>query len=360
VSADHLRLRPEGALTILTEMDAWSASTRYRALQHVPRLRRHFASVAVSLPGDPVGRAPGRVAQLRYFAKHGARYARRAAQLPGILESADAVLVQRGLYVLGPAAIVTPLRRFSGRVVFDLDDAVFRLSPGLSQKGRLARWLYGPQQALELMRRADAIVVSTEALAELLPAGLPEPTILPTVPDPARYRMTTHAQRLPAVIGWAGTVGGIGYLDPLRPVFCRLAADSIARLEVVSSQPWSGPSTFRRWTLSEETSIFDRFSIGIMPLPDTDYTRAKAGFKLLQYMASGIPVVSSPIGVNSELLERSQAGFLARSSAEWEEALRTLAKDPALRHEMGRRGRAFVETYADLDAQARTLASLLT
>jgi glycosyltransferase involved in cell wall biosynthesis len=97
-----------------------------------------------------------------------------------------------------------------------------------------------------------------------------------------------------------------------------------------------------------------------MPLPDTQYTQAKAGFKLLQYMAAGIPVVSSPIGINRELIERSQAGFLASSPAEWEEALRVLATDPDLRRQMGHRGRAFVDGYADLDAQALTLARLLT
>jgi glycosyltransferase involved in cell wall biosynthesis len=149
------------------------------------------------------------------------------------------------------------------------------------------------------------------------------------------------------------------YLDPLEAMFRRLASEGVATLEVVSSAPWLGPSTFRRWRLSEEIGIFDRFSIGIMPLPDTPYTRAKAGFKLLQYMAAGIPVVASPIGVNSELVRRSEAGFLADGPIEWESALRTLAGDVDLRREMGRSGRAFVERYTDLDGQAMEIARLL-
>jgi glycosyltransferase involved in cell wall biosynthesis len=209
------------------------------------------------------------------------------------------------------------------------------------------------------MRRANEIVVSTEALAGMLPAGLAAPTILPTVLDPARYDVVRHQQHRPVVVGWAGTSGGLGYLDPLAKVFARLAADQLAHLEVVSSEPWTGPSYFRRWRLEEETSIFRDFSIGIMPLPDTDYTRAKAGFKLLQYMACGIPVVSSPVGVNCELIERSQGGLLASTPADWEEALRALAADSALRERLGRQGRLFVEDYADLDAQAKTLARLL-
>lgn len=319
-----------------------------------------MGSVVVSLPGDPTGRASGRVAQAHYLATHGARYAARALKLPRLLADADAVFVQRGLYVVGPAAIVRTVRRFSGPVVFDLDDAVFQLSPSLAHKGPAARWLYGPQQALALIRRADAVIVSTPALAEMLPAGAPAPTILPTVPDPDRYELVGHRSDHPVVVGWAGTVGGLGYLDPLADVFTRLERAGLARLEVVSSQPWAGPSTFHRWTVAEETTVFGRFQIGIMPLPSGEYTRAKAGFKLLQYMAAGIPVVSSPIGVNCELIERSQAGFLAATPAEWESALRALAEDSELRRRLGRQGRMFVERYANLDEHAQTIARLLT
>jgi glycosyltransferase involved in cell wall biosynthesis len=243
--------------------------------------------------------------------------------------------------------------------VFDLDDAVFRRSPSLEAKGRSARWLYGPQQALALMRRANAIVVSTPALADMLPPDLPPPTVLPTVPDPAAFGLVEHRPDQPITIGWTGTVGGLTYLDPLAPVFERLAAEQQAFLEVVSTYPWTGPARFHRWRLEDEISLFQRFAIGIMPLPDTDYTRAKAGFKLLQYMAAGIPVVASPIGVNRELVEQSGGGYLASTPDEWEECLRLLAADHELRSRLGRQGRSFVERYADLDAHAVALGQLL-
>jgi glycosyltransferase involved in cell wall biosynthesis len=355
----ELRRASQERLMVVTEMDPWSASTRYRALQHVPRLRRLFADVEVLLPNDPVGRAPGRVSQARYFGTHAARYVRRAGVLSSRVARYDALLIQRGLYVVGPGAIVSSLNRFCGRIVFDLDDAVFELSPLLERRGAAARWLYGPQQALKLMRRADAIVVSTPELADALPAGLPAATVLPTVPDPSRHEIVKHEERLPAVIGWAGTIEGLGFLDPLAGVFRRLADDGVATLEVVSSRPWRGPASFHPWKLEEEATVFNRFAIGIMPLPDTEYTRAKAGFKLLQYMASGIPVVCSPIGVNREIVERSGCGLLAQTPADWEEALRTLASQPELRSALGARGRAFVVDYANLDAQALMLTRLL-
>jgi hypothetical protein len=344
---------------MLTSMDPWSASTRYRALQHIPRLKQRFGAVELSLPRDSIRRPPGRIGQLRYFGTHGVRYVRRGMSIRRSIAGFDSLLVQRGIYAMGPDIIVHPVDRFPGRVVFDLDDAVFRISPSLAAKGRAGRWLYGPQQALRLLRRADAVIVSTVRLAEMLPAGTPEPTILPTVPNPEEYLLAPLEPSMHPVVGWAGTVGGLVYLDPLRDVFVNLASEGIASVEVVSSRPWDGPASFHQWRASESTSVFARFSIGVMPLPDTDYTRAKAGFKLLQYMAAGLPVVASPVGVNRELVERSGAGFLANTTEEWESALRLLAADPALRLELGRRGRSFVEGYADLDRQAQILTELL-
>jgi hypothetical protein len=271
----------------------------------------------------------------------------------------DAVLVQRGLYPLGPGSIVRGLERFDGRVVFDLDDAVFAGSPALRERPRFARWIYGPQQAIRLLHRADATVVSTEALASMLPNWAHADAVIPTVPDPERYPVAQHVQEGPVRIGWAGSMRNLSYLEIVRSALDRLSADGVAKLEVVSSEPWNGPSSFRRWELAEEATVFARFGVGIMPLPDTPYTRAKAGFKLLQYMAAGVPVVASPVGINRKLVDDSGSGFLAENPHEWEAAIRLLAGDPSLRKKFGSRGRAFVEGYADLDGHAETLATLL-
>ncbi len=243
-------------------------------------------------------------------------------------------------------------------MVFDLDDALYAETPSMRGKGRGARWLYGPHQMTRILGRADALIVSTPALAEHLPTPPGGVTILPTVPDPTMYAPAVHTES-DHLIGWAGTSGGIRYLDPLRPVFARLEDEGLARLQVVSSHPWSGPSEFREWRLSDEPALFSSFAVGIMPLPDTAYARAKAGFKLLQYMSAGLPVVASPVGINRNLVEGSGAGFLADSPEQWEEALRTLLADPDLRRRLGSSGRTFVANYANLEDQADKIAALL-
>src|SRR5207302_6596162 len=105
-------------------MDSWSASTRYRALQHVPRLQALCGRVDVFTAGDSVVRHPGRAGQVRYFATHARRYLQRGLAVRRTTGEYDALLVQRGLYALGPGLIAQALRGYGGRVVFDLDDAV--------------------------------------------------------------------------------------------------------------------------------------------------------------------------------------------------------------------------------------------
>jgi hypothetical protein len=347
------------SLLVATEMDPWSSSTRYRALQYVTALRSRFARVAVSLPSDVVQRRPGRRGQAQYFVAHGQRYLHRCVAIRAELRRADVAFVQRGLYPLGPGLVTRPFDDYRGRVVLDLDDAVFETKPALRDRGSATRWLYGPQQALALMHRADTIIVSSRELLDALPPTNSTKVVLPTIPDVGRYPVVIHDDRMPVVIGWAGTVGNIRYLEPLRGVFRSLAQDRIAKLEVVSSEPWNGPSAFHPWTMADEASVFTRFGIGIMPLPDTPYTRAKAGFKLLQYMAAGIPIVASPVGVNSQLVKESGAGFLAETPGEWEEALRMLARDAALRQSLGERARSFVLAYAADSDNSRRLADIL-
>jgi glycosyltransferase involved in cell wall biosynthesis len=343
---------------VVTQHGEWSASTRYRALQHVDRLAERLGVVDAYPADDRPRRRPGRVGQALYFAAHGVRYVSRYRELSAVLKEYDSLFVQRGLYALGPGSIARLVESFDGRVVYDIDDALYTETPSMRGKGRGARWLYGPQQMIRILDRADALIVSTPTLAEQLPTPVGGVTVLPTVPDPSEYVRAEHAES-GRLIGWAGTNGGLRYLDPLRPVMARLEHEGLARLQVVSSQPWVGPSEFREWRLSDEPALFASFAVGIMPLPDTEYARAKAGFKLLQYMAAGVPVVASPVGINRYLVERSGAGFLADGPEEWEEALRTLLADPDLRERLGSSGRAFVMTYANLDDQADKIATLL-
>ncbi len=352
---------PESAryrVGIITQFGAWSASTRARALQYVEPLEAHGLDLQLLLANDRPVRHPGRIGQVRYFATHAWRYLRRYFELRRSLQGLDAVLVQRGVYAMGPGLVVRPLERFAGRVVLDLDDDLFSLTPSMEGKGRLARWIYGPQQAARLVRRADHIVVSTERLASALPKPHGPVVVLPTVPQVERYAVSISGGE-DGLIGWAGTTGGLRYLDPLREVFTELSSMGQGHLRVVSSEPWNGPSEFVEWQQEDEHQMFANWAVGIMPLPNTEYAKAKAGYKLLQYMAAGVACIASPVGVNCEIISESGAGLLASTPEEWKQALLQLLGNRELRQSMGQAGREFVLRYSDPTRHADLLRQAL-
>ena len=103
----------------------------------------------------------------------------------------------------------------------------------------------------------------------------------------------------------------------------------------------------------------NRLDTGIMPLPDTHWERDKSGFKLIQYMACGLPVVASPVGINKEIVEHGVNGFLASSTEEWVKYLGILKGDPELCRTMGVAGRGIVEGKYSLEMVAPKLVSIL-
>jgi glycosyltransferase involved in cell wall biosynthesis len=113
------------------------------------------------------------------------------------------------------------------------------------------------------------------------------------------------------------------------------------------------------WSESSEVQAVQSFTVGIMPLQDDPWARGKCGYKLIQYMACGLPVVASPVGVNCEIVEHGLSGYLATSEAEWLSALSQLRSQPQLCEEFGRVGRKRVQSTYSLEVAAPRLADLL-
>ena len=199
-----------------------------------------------------------------------------------------------------------------------------------------------------LMSRAALVTVGNDYLGDRArAAGARRILTLPTVVDLNRYpphKPATGKERV--TIGWIGSPSTSPYLDLVRAPLEAMVADGRADLVLIGAgkEALSGlPVRRLDWTEASEVSDILSFDIGIMPLADTPWERGKCGYKLIQYMACGRPVVASPVGVNTSIVEHGVNGFLADTEAEWREALGRLCAEPGLRAAAGAAGRARVE-----------------
>jgi glycosyltransferase involved in cell wall biosynthesis len=245
------------------------------------------------------------------------------------------------------------------RVILDYDDAVFHRYD--MHASVAVRAVLG-QKLDKLMARADLVLAGNGYLAERArQAGAKRVAIVPTVVDLERYCPTSHELEGPVTVGWIGSPNTAPYLDQVKPVVNALAAGGRIRAVAIGArQDQVDGSAFEAvsWTEESEVDHLARCDIGIMPLTDTPWERGKCGYKLIQYMALALPVVASPVGVNTTLVG-PDSGFLARDEKEWRAALLSLASDAGKRRMQGAAGREKVAKEYSLQVWAGRLSGLL-
>lgn len=245
-------------------------------------------------------------------------------------------------------------------VVFDYDDAIFH-NYDLHHNPFIRRLL--GRKIDQVMAASTIVFAGNNYLAERARnAGARDVRIIPTVVDTTRYQVISRENRTEPRIGWIGSPSTWEqYLKPMMPMLGNVAANAGAMINVVGAPPSTAqfPETkFLPWSEETEVSLIQDMDIGIMPLDDSPWARGKCGYKLIQYMACGLPVVASPVGVNAEIVENGVNGFLARNDSEWREALMTLLNDPGLRGRMGAAGRKKVEREYSLQVYGPKVAQI--
>jgi glycosyltransferase involved in cell wall biosynthesis len=250
--------------------------------------------------------------------------------------------------------------------ILDFDDAWFHRYD--MHANPLVRRLLG-RKIDALMRNSAAVVAGNDYLAQrACTAGAACVHVIPSVVDLTRYVQTLDSSaRGPAadkaIVGWIGTPMTVRYLGELREVLEEVTKNGGVELHIVGAgvpDELAGlPVVSIPWNEATEVEEISKFSLGIMPLKATPWELGKCGFKLLQVMAAGLPVVASAVGVNAQIVRHGVNGFLASNAEEWCAAIATLCADRALREKMGREARKTVEENYSLDAVIDSLASLL-
>src|SRR5262249_46658631 len=281
----------------------------------------------------------------------------------------DVILLYREIFPIGPA-FVERLLALRGRppIVFDFDDALFL--PSVSDANRFIATLKQPSKVKTIIRHADHIIAGNEYLAGYARRFNPAVTAIPTSVDTTRF--VPRSDMRPGNGSPTGelVIGGIGrpttgrYIRGLESVLRRAAERYRFSLrlsgigEAVSMNGVTIDNT--PWSLEREVELFNTCDIGVYPLPDDEWAKGKCGFKAIQFMACGVPVIASAVGVNREIIEDGVNGFLASSPEEWTAALKRLIADPGLRRRIGAAGRRTIEERYSLAVHAPRLASFLS
>jgi glycosyltransferase involved in cell wall biosynthesis len=266
------------------------------------------------------------------------------------------VLLHRKTLSWWDARRLAPARR----LIYDFDDAVMyqARAPERPHAGRLRRFI-------RTVGLADLVIAGSPILAAHADlAGAWRSEVVPTGLDARRFAPKEDYGRPGAPhLVWIGSRSTLKQLGPFRPTLeeigralpgatLRIIAD--AQLHVDGLRIENVP-----WRLQDEGRLLADGDIGIAPLPDTPQAHGKCGFKVLQYMAAGLPVVTSPVGVNAEYVRPQETGLHAGPAEEWVAAIRRLAADPALREHMGRAGRRRVENEFDFAVLSPVFADLV-
>jgi len=311
-----------------------AASSRYRVYQYLDHLGRSGVGYRVIEP-------PRRKLVQGYL------------WLPWIVRVLLSGMGSRCIFVQKDIFSVGLWRFFKGRgtrIVYDFDDAVFiDNSPGGTAVFAFPFTLKrGRKLVADMLRLSDLTIVANRYLEGFARLHARETLVLPMSLDLSRFPVKEHGERDEVVLGWIGSPQTSSFLSLVRDalegiasryggkISLRIVTNGRVELPGIGFQhlPWDGKS--------EIGSILS-FDIGIVPLPEDPFTLGKSSFKLLQYMACGVPPVCSAVGFNREAVIDGENGFLARDTAEWVDKLGRLIEDGALRKRMGIAARNAVE-----------------
>jgi glycosyltransferase involved in cell wall biosynthesis len=232
-------------------------------------------------------------------------------------------------------------------LILDIDDAIFHNYD--QHSFWLIRLVLG-RKIDKLMKRSDAVFAGSPYIADRArKSGAVNVILVPTSVNPNIY-LPIKNSALPdkVTVVWIGSPSTVQYLSVLRDTFDLLSENYSYELVIIGASASNinlKNTRFVKWSEKEEAKLVGECDIGIMPLPDTPFERGKCGYKLLQYMSCELPVVASPVGVNSQIVDHGKNGYLADTPSEWYSCLEVLIQNAILRKRLGLNGRKKVQEF---------------
>lgn len=350
-------------ILVLTKYPRMGATSRLRTLQYLPLLeQKGFEFTIRSLVDN---------AYLDRLYNDGDRsrldifkyYTKRLITLSSVWRY-DLVWIEGEFFPYLPALAERFLAFIGKSYIVDYDDAIFH-NYDLSNNFVLRNFL--GKKIDVVMRNSKCVIAGNAYLAKRAKiAGAEYIELVPTVIDQSRYmpRLKEKIEGSPKVIGWIGSPSTQKYILDIKEALYTVCEHHSVRLllvgatqDIVDELPGIEVEVVP-WSEDSEVRLIQQMDVGIMPLPDGPWEKGKCGYKLIQYMASSVPVIASPVGVNVEIINDSNCGYLANDTAQWSKTLDMLLSSRYQREKFGKEGRRAVEENYSLQVQVTVLEKI--
>ena len=347
-------------LLLFSRYSRKGASSRLRSFQYLPFLEKNNITVCVNTLFDDQYLQTIYSGNRKKWLSIIKAYLFRLVMLLKVWKF-DLIWIEKEIFPWAPAWIEQALGVLKIPYIVDYDDAIFHKYD--LNKSKFIRWGLGAKID-KVMKHAKLVIVGNEYLAQrALNAGAKWVEHMPTVVDMDRYRFDNNKKKVNMfTIGWIGTPKTAMYLRYIESALKHICSEVNVRLLLIGSGPVeiSGINIeIHGWSEVTEVEEIGLIDVGIMPLPDEPWERGKCGYKLIQYMACGKPVVASPVGVNKNIVEHNITGILADTDDEWINALESMMKDHNLCKKMGRAARIKIEREYSLEDASKKMITLL-
>jgi glycosyltransferase involved in cell wall biosynthesis len=266
----------------------------------------------------------------------------------------DIIFIQREAFMTGTILFEKLFSRSGAKLVFDFDDTIW-LSDASPVNKRLS-WLKHPEKTGEIIKICDLIIAGNAYLASYAKQFNSNVVVIPTTIDTEEYQKQGISTRDTVTIGWSGSFSTVKYFEQVVPILKTIKeqyGDKV-KFALIGDEHYTNTDLDIqgiKWCKETELSELSRFDVGIMPLPDDQWSRGKCGLKGLQYMALEIPAIMSPVGMNTEIISDGVNGFLVGSDEEWVKKLSFLIDSKPLREKIGRKGRETVVARYSVSSQ---------
>lgn len=260
-------------------------------------------------------------------------------------KNCDIVYVYREAFMLGTTYFEKRFSKMKAKLIFDFDDAIW--INDTSEGNQNIKWLKKPQKTADICKYADLVTVGNKYLAEYAEKYNSNVKIIPTTIDTDYHKPQIKIETNNICIGWTGTTTTLKHFEKAIPFLKQLKnkyGDKIYFKVIVNSDSWDKDIDVKlvKWSRENEIRDLSEFDIGIMPLPNDEWSKGKCGFKGLQCMAMGIPVVMSPVGLNKEIINHGENGFLCDTDEEWFSCISSLIEDKTLWNKFSENGKKTV------------------